>query len=176
MSIHQPLGHHDFDGLQMYTHLIAINSTECALKLKPYNNSDFIWIFGIIIYLTEIKEHPNKFLGPINMQNVQSLLESKPLNLNASKLFSALSLKQSKSSSNDIIMSIVNNMENSKIFNSSSEANQSMSINFKQFEQKVEDKLHSMAVQMNTIENNIETLNKKFDLLLNALHDKNILL
>jgi len=156
--------------------VIPINSTECALKLKQYNNSDFVWIFGIIIYLTDMKEYPNKFLGPINMQNVQHLLESKPLDLNALKLFSMLSLKESKSINNDILMSIFNNMENSKSPNSDTEGNQFMSIGFKEFERKVEDKLQSMAVQINSIENNIETLNKKFDLLLSALHDKNILL
>lgn len=177
VSIHQSLGHNDLsDGVKMYSHFIPINSTECALKLKQYNNSDFVWIFGIIIYLTDMKDHPNKFLGPINMQNVQNLLESKPLDLNALKLFSMLSLKESKSTNNDILMSIFNNMKNSKFPNSETEGNQFMSISFKQFEKKVEDKLQSMAAQINTIENNVETLNKKFDLLLSALHDKNILL
>jgi len=177
VSIHQSLGHDDLsDGVKMYSHLIPINSTECALKLKQYNNSDFVWIFGIIIYLTDMKEHHNKFLGPINMQNVQNLLESKPLDLNALKLFSMLSLKESKSINNDILMSIFNNMKNSKFLNSETEGNQFMSIGFKQFEKNVEDKLQSMAAQINTIENNVETLNKKFDLLLSALHDKNIVL
>ncbi|CAI6350384.1 unnamed protein product [Macrosiphum euphorbiae] len=177
VSIHQSLGHNDLsDGVKMYSHFIPINSTECALKLKQYNNSDFVWIFGIIIYLTDMKDHPNKFLGPINMQNVQNLLESKPLDLNALKLFSMLSLKESKSTNNDILMSIFNNMKNSKFPNSETEGNQFMSISFKQFEKKVEDKLQSMTAQINTIENNVETLNKKFDLLLSALHDKNILL
>lgn len=176
VSIHQSLDHNDFDGFQMYSHLIPINSTECALKLKQYNNLDFVWIFGIIIYLTEIKEPPNKFLGPINMQNVESLLESKPLDLNALKLFSMLSLKQSKSINNDILMSIFNNMENSKFPSTETEGNQFMSIGFKQLEKKVEDKLQSMALQINSIENNVKTLNKKFDLLLSTLHDKNILL
>lgn len=176
VSIHQSLSNDDFDGIKMYSHSIPINSTECALKLKQYNNSDFVWIFGIIIYSTEMKEHPNKFLGPINMQNVQNLLESKPLDLNALKFFSMLNLKQSKSINNDVLMSIINNMENSKSLNCETEGNQFMSIGFKQFEKKVEDKLQSMAVQINTIENSVETLNKKFDLLLSALHDKNILL
>jgi len=175
VSIHQSLGHDDLsDGIKMYSHLIPINSTECALKLKQYNNPDFVWIFGIIIYLNDMKEHPNEFLGPINMQNVQNLLESKPLDLNALKLFSMLSLKQSKPFNNDILMSIFNNMEQSKFSNSETEGNQFTSIGFKQFEKKVEDKLQSMAVQINTIENNVETLNKKFDLLLSALHDKNV--
>jgi len=174
VSIHQSLGHDDFDGFQMYSHSIPIDSTHCALKLKQYNNSDFVWIFGIIIYFTEMKEHPKKYLGPINMQNVENLLQSKPLDLNALNLFSLLSLKQSKSTSNDVLISILNNMESSKFANSETESNQFMAINFKQFEKKVEDKLQSMAVQMNTIENNVETLNKKFDLLLSALHDKNI--
>jgi len=176
VSIHRSIHHDDFDGFQMYSHLILVDSTDCALKLKHYNNSDFVWIFGIIIYLTEIKEHPDKFLGPINMQNVENLLESKPLDLNALKLFSTLSLKQSKSINNDILMSMFNNVENSKFPNTEKEGNLFMSIIFKQFEKKVEDKLQSMAVQMNTIENNVDTLNKKFDLLLSALRDKNILL
>jgi len=42
VSIHQSLDHNDFDGFQMYSHLIQINSAECALKLKQYNNLDFI--------------------------------------------------------------------------------------------------------------------------------------
>lgn len=176
VSIHQSLGHNDFDGIQMYSHLIPIDTAECALKLKQYNNSNFVWIFGIIIYLTEMKEHPKKFLGPINMQNVENLLVSKPLDLNASNLFSLLSLKQSKSINNDVLMSIFNKMENSKFQNNETENNNFMEISFKQFEKKVEDKLQSMVVQMNTIENNVETLNKKFDLLLSALHDKNTLL
>jgi len=176
VSIHQSIGHNDFDEFQMYSHLISIDSADCALKLKQCNNSDFVWIFGIIVYLSEIKEHPNKFLGPINMQNVENLLQSKPLDLNALKLFSILSHKQSKSMNNDILMSMFNNVKNSEFPNSETECNQFMSINFKQFEKKVEDKLQSMAVQMNTIENNVDALNKKFDLLLSALHDKNILL
>ncbi|XP_026810849.1 uncharacterized protein LOC113552261 [Rhopalosiphum maidis] len=176
VSIHQSISHSDFDGVQMYSHLIPIDSTECALKLKQFNNSDFIWIFGIIIYLTEVKEHSNKFLGPINMQNVQHLLESKPLDLNALKLFSMLSLKQSQSINNDVLMSIFNNMDNSKFSNSDPEGGEFKLVSFKQFEEKVEHRLQSMAVQMNTIENKIETLNKKFDLLISALHDKNIIL
>ncbi|XP_060842093.1 uncharacterized protein LOC132922541 [Rhopalosiphum padi] len=175
VSIHQSLSHSDFDGVQMYSHLIPIDSTECALKLKQFNNSDFIWIFGIIIYLTEIKEHSNKFLGPINMQNVQNLLESKPLDLNALKLFSMLSLKQSQSINNDVLMSIFKNMDNSKFSNNDPEGGEFKSVSFKQFEEKVEHRLQNMAVQMNTIENKIETLNKKFDLLISALHDKKIL-
>ncbi|CAH1707894.1 unnamed protein product [Aphis gossypii] len=176
LSIHQSISHSDFDGLQMYSHLIPIDSTECALKLKQFKDSGFIWIFGIIIYLTEMKEHPNKFLGPINMQNVQNLLGSKPLDLNALKLFSSLNLKQSKSINNDMLMSNFNNEESSTFSNSNAEGNQFLSNSFKHFEKKVEDKLQTMAVQMNTIENKIETLNKKFDLLLSALCDKNILL
>lgn len=176
LSIHQSIRNDNFDGFQMYSHLILVDSADCALKLKHYNNSDFFWIFGIIIYLTKIKEHPNKFLGPINMQNVENLLESKPLDLNALKLFSSLSLKQSKSINNDILMSLFKNVDNSKFSNAETEGNQFMSIIFKQFEKKVEDKLQSMVVQMKTIEDNVDTLNKKFDLLLSALHDKNILL
>uniref|UniRef100_A0A2S2P5X1 Uncharacterized protein n=1 Tax=Schizaphis graminum TaxID=13262 RepID=A0A2S2P5X1_SCHGA len=176
VSIHQSISHSNFDGVQMYSHLIPIDSTECALKLKQFNNSDFIWIFGIIIYLTEIKEHSNKFLGPINMQNVQNLLESKPLDFNALKLFSMLNLKQSKSVNNNVLMSIFNNMDSSKFLNSDPEGSQFKSVSFKQFEEKVEEKLQNMAVQMNTIEDKIEKLNKKFDLLLSALHNKNNLL
>ncbi|XP_025199485.1 uncharacterized protein LOC112597589 [Melanaphis sacchari] len=175
ISIHQSICHSNIDGFQMYSHVIPIDSTKCTLKLKQYNNFDFIWIFGIVIYLTEMKKHSNKFLGPINMQNVQNMLESKPLDLNALKLFSTLSLKQSKSIDNDILMSIFNNKESREFPNNDPKGDQFISINFKQFEKKVEDKLQSMAVQMNTIENKIETLNKKFDLLLNALHDKNVL-
>lgn len=177
MSIHRSLSHNDFDGLQMHSHLIPLNcSTECSLKFKQFNNSDFIWIIGIIIHVTEVKEHPKKFLGPINLQNVQNLLQPKSLDLNASKLFSTLNMKQSESNSNDILNSILNDFKHFKVPSNNPEGNQFTSISFKQFEKKVEDKLNSMAVQMNTIENNVETLNKKFDLLLNTLHDKNIIL
>lgn len=158
----------------MNSHSILINSTECSLKFEQLKNSDFVWIYGILVYLIETEDHSNTFLGPINMQNVHHLMNPESLTTNASKLFSSLSLKEPKSNSNDFVTSILNNFANTKF----SEKNYDSKIvlnNFKQFEKSVEDKLDSMALQINTIGNNVNTLNKKFDTLLNTLNEKKML-
>lgn len=155
----------------MNSHLIHIDSTECSLKLKQLNNPNFVWVYGILVYLVEVKEHCNSSLGPINMDNVQHLLNSESLTTNASKLLSTLSLRESKLNSNDFLNSILRNIGNSELPNSSN-SDQLMTNSFKQFEKKVEDKLNDMALQLNAFGNNIELLNKKFDTLLIALHEQ----
>jgi len=116
---------------------------------------------------------PNKSLGPINMQNVQHLLNPELLAKNASKLFSTLSLNESKPDKNDILNSILNNyLDNIKLLNDDN-SDQLTNDNFKQFEVKIEDRLNAMALQLNTIKDNVETLNKKFDALLNVFQRKN---
>lgn len=137
-------------------------------------NSNFIWIYGIIVHLIETNEHSNKYLGPINMQNVHHLMNPESLAANASKLFSSLSLKESKSNSNDFVTSILNNLGNTTFLEKDND-NKIVLNNFKQFEKSVEDKLNSMALQINTIGNNVETLNKKFDTLLKVFQEKNML-
>lgn len=158
----------------MNSHSVHINSTECSLKLEKLKNSDFVWIYGILVYITETEEHSNKYLGPINMQNVHQLMNPESLTTNASKLFSSLSLKESKSNSNDFVTSILSNLTNTKFFEKNSDGKIVLN-NFKQFEKNVEDKLNSMALQINTISYNVETLNKKFDTLLSVLHEKKML-
>lgn len=155
------------------SHMIYVNSTECSLKFRQLVNSNFVWIYGIIVYLTESKMTPNKSLGPINMQNVQHLLNPELLAKNASKLFSTLSLNESKPDKNDILNSILNNyLDNIKLLNDDN-SDQLTNDNFKQFEVKIEDRLNAMALQLNTIKDNVETLNKKFDALLNVFQRKN---
>lgn len=158
----------------MNSHSVHINSTECSLKFEQLKNSDFVWIYGILIYLTESEEHPNKYLGPINMQNVHQLMNPESLTTNASKLFSSLSLKESKSNSNDFVTSILSNLTSTKFLEKNNDGKIVLN-NFKQFEKNVENKLNSMALQINTIGNNVETLNKKFDTLLSVLHEKKVL-
>lgn len=154
----------------MNSHLIHINSNKCSLKLEQLNNPDFIWIYGIIVYLTEsCVEDSCKSLGPINMQNVKHLLDQESLATNAQKLFSLLSLKESKP---DIVNSFLSNLENGGLPDMNDGRMISVFNNFKNFEKRVEDKLSTMALQINTISDNVEVLNKKFDTLLNALGKK----
>ncbi|VVC40427.1 Protein of unknown function DUF4506 [Cinara cedri] len=172
ISTHLMLSSNDINEFPINSHSIKVNSTECSLKFEQLKYPDFIWIYGIIIYLIETKEHSNKSLGPINMQNVQNLLNPDLLVTNASKLLTALSLKKSKSDSDDFLNSILNKFENAKLSNSE---NDKLLNSFKQFETRVEDKFNNMALQINTIGKNIEMLNSKFDTLLNILHEKKIL-
>lgn len=175
LSTHPSLSSKDANECPMNLHsIIHINSSECSLKFEQLKNSDFVWIYGILIYLIETEEHYNKYLGPINMQNVHSLMDAESLATNASKLFSSLSLKESKSNSNDFVTSILNNFSNTKFLEKNTDGKIILN-NFKQFEKSVDDKLNNMALQINTIANNIETLNKKFDSLLNILQEKNML-
>lgn len=157
----------------MNSHSIHVKSTECSLKFEQLKNSDFVWVYGMLIYLTEAKEQSDISLGPINMENVQHLLNPESLATNASKLFSTLSLRESKLNSNDFCNAILKNFESTKLLDSSN-SDQFMSNSFKQFEKKVEDKLNDMALQLNSFGQNIELLNKKFDLLLSTLHEKNM--
>lgn len=151
------------------SHMIYINSTECSLKFRQLSNADFIWIYSIIVYLTESKIPPNRSLGPINMQNVEHLLNPELLAKNASKLFTTLSLNESKPNKNDIL----NYLDNINLPNSDYSCSQLMYNNIKQFEIKIEDRLNAMALQLNTINNNVEMLNKKIDELLIVVHEKN---
>lgn len=162
----------DVSEFPINSHSININSTECSLKFKQLKYSNFIWIYGIIIYLTETKEHFTKSLGLINMQNVQNLLNPDSLATNASMLLATLSLKESKADSDNFLNSILNKFENIKLSNSD---NDKLLNSFKQFETRIEDKFNNMAIQINTIGKNIDMLNTKFDSLLNALHKNNIL-
>lgn len=155
----------------MNSHIINVNSTNCSLKFKQLKNTDFAWIYGILIFLMEIKEYSNKSLGSINMQNVQHLLNPESLATNASKLFSLLTLKESKSDNSDFLNSVLNYSKKTKLLDNDN----SQFVLQKQFEKKVEERLNTMTQQLNNIENNVETLNKKIDTLLNTLHKKNVL-
>lgn len=172
VSTHSAFSSQDDNEFPMNCHSIHINSIECSLKFGQLKNPEFVWIYGVLVYLTKTKDPTNKTLGPINMQNVQDLLNPETLVTNASKLFSTLSLKESKSDHNDVLKSILNDLENAKILNSSNDS-QFMLNSFQQFEKSVEDKLNTLQLQLNVIGNNVETLNTKFDILLNALHEKN---
>jgi len=94
------------------------------------------------------------------MQNVQHLLNPELLAKNASRLFSTLSLNES-------------NPDKINLPNSDYSHSQLMHNNLKQFEIKIEDRLNAMSLQLNTINNNVETLNKKIDELLIVVHEKN---
>lgn len=174
MSTHSAFSSQDDNEFPMNCHSIRINSSECSLKFGQLKNPEFVWIYGVLVYLIKTKNPTNKTLGPINMQNVQNLLNPETLVTNASKLFSTLSLKESKSDHNDVLKSILNDLENSKILNSSNDS-QFMLNSFQQFEKNVEDKLNTLQLQLNIIGSNVETLNTKFDVLLNALHEKKML-
>lgn len=162
----------DISDFPINSHSININNTECSLKFEQLKYPDFIWIYGIIIYLIETKDYSNKSVGPINMQNVKNLLNPDSLAISASKLLTTLSLKNSKSDSDNFLNSILNKFENTNLSNSD---NDKLLNSFKQFETRVEDKFNSMALQINTIQSNVEMLNSKFDTLLNTLHENNIL-
>lgn len=158
----------------MNSHMIhSVNGTECSLKFEQLENSNFIWVYGIIVYLTESKIPPNRSLGPINMQNVQHLLNPELLAKNATKLFSTLSVNELKPDKNVILNSVLNNyLDNIKLPDGNNDS-QLIYNNLKQFEMKIEDRLNAMTLQLNAIENNVEMLNKKFDTLLNVLRQKN---
>lgn len=173
MSTHSALSSQGINEYTMNYHLININSINCSLKLGQLNNTDFTWIHGIFVFLTEAKEYSNTSLGPINMQNVQNLLNPDLLVTNASKLFSTLSLKESKPVNNDFLNSILSNYMG--INKSLENDNGSQLILQKQFESRVEERLNNMALQLNNIGNNVETLNKKFDTLLKVLNEKHVL-
>jgi hypothetical protein len=156
----------------MNNHSILIEGTECSLKFEQLNKPDFVWIYGVLIYLTEAKQSSNTSVGPINMENVQHLLNPESLTSNASKLLSTLSFRDPKLNTNEFLNTLLKNIETSKLPDSSNK-DELMLHYFKLFEKKVEDKLNHITLQLNGFENNIELLNKKFDTLLSALHEKN---
>jgi len=174
LSMHSTISSTSVGEYPMNSHMMhCVNSTECSLKFEQLENSNFVWVYGIIVYLTESKLPPNRSLGPINMQNFQHLLNPELLAENATKLFSTLSVNELKPDKNTIFNSVFNNyLDNIKDGDNSG---QLVYNNLKQFETKIEDKLDAMSLQLNTIENNVETLNKKFDTLLNALRQNNSL-
>lgn len=126
-------------------------------------NSDYIWIYGLIANLTEEKDQLNPSLGPINIKNVQNLLNPELLATNASKLFSTISLKESK------LIEKINDKTETSI-----KSRQFINNNLMNFEKNVENKLNNMTIQINSIKDNMEILNQKFDTLLNILQKKNI--
>lgn len=174
MSMHPAVSSINVNEFSMYSHVIHINRSKCSLKFNQFENTDFVWIYGVVVYLTEEKEHLNTSLGPINIQNVQHLLNPELLATNASKLFTTLSLKESKLENNDFLNSVLNKFESCKS-KESNNGSQFILNNLKHFEKSVEDKLTNMSFQLNSINDNVEMLNKKFDILLNVLHAKNIL-
>lgn len=156
----------------MNSHSIVISGTECSLKFEQLNNSNFVWIYGMLIYITEAKKHSNPSLGPINMENVQNLLKPESLSPNATKLLSHLTLKDPKFDSIGFVASILDDV--SKFKHSVQFTNDQILLNsVKELEKKVDDKLNKIALQLNEFGNNIELLNKKFDTLLIALDEKN---
>lgn len=171
MSTHSALSSQSIE-YTMNSHFINVNSRNCSLKFEQLKNTEFAWIYGILVFLKEAKEYSNKSLGPINMQNVQHLVNPESLATNASKLFSSLSLKESKSDNHDFLNSILNYSKQTKLLDND---NNSQFLLQKEFQKKVEERLNTMTLQLNNIGNNVETLNKKIDTLLNALHEKHIL-
>lgn len=159
--------------LPMNIHTLHLNTADCGLKFQQMKNSDFGWIYGIFIYLAETQLNSNTSLGPINMQNVQHLLNPEMMPTNASKLLSMLSQKKSHSIPNDILDSI-KAIQNAKLgddLNSSQVLNNSL----KQFQNRIDDKLDNMSLHLHAIENQMDSLNKKFNTLLNVLvHDYNV--
>lgn len=175
LSTHASFFSENVNEFSINSHLINIDCTDCSLKLRHLKEEKFVWVYCIFVYITEKKDLSDKSLGLINMQNVQHLVNPESLATNASKLFSSLSLKEPKANSTDFLCSIFNNLQNNKLRDNNVD-NQFMSKSLKLLESRVEEKLSSMALQLSAIGNNVEMLNKKFDILLNALHEKNILL
>lgn len=155
----------------MNVHDVHVNSTECSIKFSQLKNSDFIWIYSVLIYLAKTKDNSNTSIGPINMQNVQRLTNPTSLPTNASKLLSALSQKQSKSLTNNILDSILTLRSNTE-FEDNINCNRLINTSLQQFGKGIDDKLDIMGQKLNTIVNQINTLDKKFNTLLDALHQE----
>lgn len=156
----------------MNVHNVHVNSTECSIKFGQLKNSDFIWVYGVLIYLAETTDNSNTSIGPINMQNVQRLTDLTSLPTNASKLLSALSQKESKSLTNNILDSILT-FRNTKLEDNVN-CNRLINTSLEQFRKGIDDKLDIMGQKLNTIVNQINTLDKKFNTLLDALHQEHI--
>lgn len=157
----------------MNVHTMHVNSTECSIKFEQLKNSDFIWIYGILVYLAKAKDNSNMSIGPINMQNVQRLTNPTSLPTNASKLLSALSQKEIKLLTNNILDSTSTFHNNTK-FEDNVNCNQLINTSLEQFRKAIDDKLDIMGQKLNTIVNQINTLDKKFNTLLDALHQEHI--
>lgn len=139
------------------------------MKLERLENDDFIWIYGIFVQVLKTETDSFSSIGPIDLQNVQDMLNPNLLATNASKLLSSLSLKNSTSLKNDVLNSILVNMKNTQS-PSSNNCHQNLQSSFERFEKQVQDKLCHMEQKINLISNNIEMLNKKFDDLLVSLN------
>ncbi|XP_050546560.1 uncharacterized protein LOC126908475 [Daktulosphaira vitifoliae] len=148
------------------------NLNSCSLSLERLENVDFIWIYGIFVQVLKTEAYSFNSIGPINLQNVQDMLNPNMLATNASKLLSSLSIKNSPNVKNDVLNSFLINMKHTQT-PFSNNCCQSLQNGFERLEKQVQDKLCHLEQKINLISNNIEMLNRKFDDLLIILN-KNV--